>query len=206
MTNCTLFANNCLPNPAVRWLDSSPASGRNKNPLAEPFARHDEQSDSRERRSWVPRQWQVTRRRPVIGNIRRELLPGQLSRDPPSGGRGAFAEDDDDKVREDDPLAGRASIGWHLLGVSAFALGAFLFLLTEGVVRLWWYADCYEAAELEVMQVRQIAFGRRKGALMIEGVLRPDGGRCVPDPAGSDGSCSATQCPACGMSTRCTVA
>jgi hypothetical protein len=66
-------------------------------------------------------------------------------------------------------------LGWLLLGFVSFGLGAFLFLLMEGNVRLWWYADRYLAAELEVRQVRQVDSGRREGAMRIEGVIHPGG-------------------------------
>jgi hypothetical protein len=68
-----------------------------------------------------------------------------------------------------------ATLGWLLLGVFAFVVGAFLFLLTQPVVRLWWYADRYEEGELEVVQARQFASGRLKGAMTIDGVLHPGG-------------------------------
>jgi hypothetical protein len=69
--NCTLFANNCSPNPAALWLVSSHGSKPNKKHQVVPYSKHDEQSDAPERRSQANWQGKINHRRPVIVNVRR---------------------------------------------------------------------------------------------------------------------------------------
>jgi hypothetical protein len=71
--------------------------------------------------------------------------------------------------------------GWFLLGVLVLWVGALRYLLTEETVLLWWYADRYVAAELEVTGLRPIRSRRSTLGSWIDGVIHPGGEAVVAD-------------------------
>jgi hypothetical protein len=68
-----------------------------------------------------------------------------------------------------------------MLGLLALFIGALRYQLTEETVRLWWYADRYVPAELEVKHLEPIRRSRTTVGHRIEGVIHPGGEAVVAD-------------------------